>query len=412
MNQTKKRLSIINLAISITDIETIQLQVLKLGLLRSDSKIQEIISMLQAENYAQAQGLITTYIETPMEEILQRSAQKDEDIQRQKEQAIIEEFDLFVEEPEKEELPIQEINDLEAFVDPVAEPKKLSAEQVNYDTLLNVDADDILPDNIELDLSHTKEDTFFDSVTNRSIDEVFTQNISKDTFFDDPQQILQEEIHKEEIPLEETVEKISEEPVAQEEVLIEEAIIPDLTAEQTNKPAQYKAISYIDQKFQNALKQYPSIESSDKKFFSVVSLLHKVSLDGYNEKDIEETIEKIEELSLDNKAEASQLLLIIASTESKYAQFRLARALYKGEILKKNLSESYTLINNLAVNDDYPEAICDLGQFYEYGIGIDKDITKAKLLYKQAMDLDIKRAEAHYKRINKADRRLFSFFKK
>ena len=363
MNQTKKRLSIINLAISITDIETIQLQVLKLGLLRSDSKIQEIISMLQAENYAQAQGLISTYIETPMEEILQRSAQKDEDIQKQKEQAIIEEFDLFVEEPEKEEEPVKEIDNLEAFVDPVAEPKKLSTEQVNYDTLLNVDANDILPDNIELDLSHTQEDTFFDSVTNRSIDEVFTQNISKDTFFDDPQQILEEEIHKEIIPLEEVSEKIGEEPIVQEEVLIEEVVIPDLTAEQTNKPTPYKAISYIDQKFQNALKQYPPIESSDKKFFSVVSLLHKISLDGYNEEDIEKTIEKIEELSLDNKAEASQLLLIIASTESKYAQFRLARALYKGEILKKNLSESYTLINSLAVNDDYPEAICDLGHF-------------------------------------------------
>jgi len=393
MNQTKKRLSIINLAISITDIETIQLQVLKLGLLRSDNKIQEIISMLQAENYAQAQGLISTYIETPMEEILQRSAQKDEDIQKQKEQAIIEEFDLFVEEPEKEEKPVKEIDDLEAFVDPVAEPKKLSTEQVNYDTLLNVDADDILPDNIELDLSHTQEDTFFDSVTNRSIDEVFTQNISKDTFFDDPQHIPKEEISK-------------------EEVLTEETVVPDLTGEQNNRLSPYKAISYIDQKFQNALKQYPPIESSDKKFFSVVSLLHKISLDGYNEEDIEKTIEKIEELSLDNKAEASQLLLIIASTESKYAQFRLARALYKGEILKKNLSESYTLINSLAVNDDYPEAICDLGQFYEYGIGIDKDITKAKLLYKQAMDLGIKRAEAHYQKLNKADGGLFSFFKK
>jgi hypothetical protein len=411
MNQTKKRLSIINLAISITDIETIQLQVLKLGLLRSDSKIQEIISMLQAENYAQAQGLISTYIETPMEEILQRSAQKDEDIQKQKEQAIIEEFDLFVEEPEKEEEPVKEIDNLEAFVDPVAEPKKLSTEQVNYDTLLNVDANDILPDNIELDLSHTQEDTFFDSVTNRSIDEVFTQNISKDTFFDDPQHIPKEEISKEEVPTEKVSQKISE-PIAQEEVLTEETVVPDLTGEQNNRLSPYKAISYIDQKFQNALKQYPPIESSDKKFFSVVSLLHKISLDGYNEEDIEKTIEKIEELSLDNKAEASQLLLIIASTESKYAQFRLARALYKGEILKKNLSESYTLINSLAVNDDYPEAICDLGQFYEYGIGIDKDITKAKLLYKQAMDLGIKRAEAHYQKLNKADGGLFSFFKK
>ncbi len=63
MNQTKKRLSIINFAISITDIETIQLQVLKLGMLKTDEKIQEIITAIQTENYAQAQRLIAVYIE-------------------------------------------------------------------------------------------------------------------------------------------------------------------------------------------------------------------------------------------------------------------------------------------------------------------------------------------------------------
>ena len=61
MNQTQKRLSIINLAISITDIETIQLQILKLGLLKTDTKIQEIIAVLQAENYAKAQFMVKTF---------------------------------------------------------------------------------------------------------------------------------------------------------------------------------------------------------------------------------------------------------------------------------------------------------------------------------------------------------------
>ena len=48
-----------------TDIETIQLQILKLGLLKSDDKIQEIIETLYETNYAQAQALIIEYIETP-----------------------------------------------------------------------------------------------------------------------------------------------------------------------------------------------------------------------------------------------------------------------------------------------------------------------------------------------------------
>ena len=76
MNQTKKRLSIINHAISITDIETIQLQVLKLVPLKSDLKIQGIVEAIQAENYAKAQGLINTYIEAPTENIIQRTSRK------------------------------------------------------------------------------------------------------------------------------------------------------------------------------------------------------------------------------------------------------------------------------------------------------------------------------------------------
>jgi len=409
MNQTKKRLSIINLAISITDIETIQLQMLKLGLLRSDSKIQEIISMLQAENYAQAQGLISAYIETPMEEILQRSAQKDEDIEKKKEQAIIEEFDLFVEEPEKQEEPVKEIDDLEAFIDPVAEPKKISAEQVNYDALLNVDANEILPDNIELDISHSPKDTFFDTATNRSIDKVFTQGLDRDTFFDD----IEEHAKEEDPTQKEIMEKIIEESVPiEEETPVEEDIssvsIQDTEPESTH----YNAISYIDQKFQNMSIQYPPVQTSDENFPSVDAWLRKISHEGYSEKEIEEIIEHIEKLGLDNKAEAAELLLLTAATESKYARFQLARALYRGDLLQKNIPEAFALINALAVNDDYPEAICDLGQFYEYGIGVDKDSTKAKLLYKDAMGLGIQRASQHYERLNKQEGGLFSFLKK
>ncbi|SFV57390.1 hypothetical protein MNB_SV-8-943 [hydrothermal vent metagenome] len=411
MNQTKKRLSIINLAISITDIETIQLQMLKLGLLRSDSRIQEIITMLQAENYAQAQGLITSYIETPMEEILQRSAQKEIDIEKKKEEAIIEEFDLFVEEPEKQDGPVKEIDDLNAFIDPVAEPKKLSTqEQVNYDALLNVGADEILPDNIELDISHSSQDTFFDTATNRSIDEVFTQDLERDTFFDTSDETTKkEEIEEEEeAPLESfevSVPKKEETPIEKE--------IPSAPLEE-NQPesAHYHAISYIDQKFQNMTIQYPPVQTSDENFPSVDAWLRKISHEGYSEDEIEEIIGHIEKLRIGNKAEAAELLLLTSATESKYARFQLARALYRGDLLQKNIPEAFALINALAVNDDYPEAICDLGQFYEYGVGVDKDSTKAKLLYKNAMELGIKRAVEHYKRLNNENEGFFSFLNK
>ena len=96
MNQTKKRLSIINHAISITDVETIQLQVLKLAPLKTDQKIQEIVTAIQAENYAKAQGLINAYIEAPTENIIQRTSQEDKNMINQEDQAIIDEFDLFI----------------------------------------------------------------------------------------------------------------------------------------------------------------------------------------------------------------------------------------------------------------------------------------------------------------------------
>ena len=96
MNQTQKRLSIIKLAISITDIETIQLQLLKLTPIKTDAKIQEILSLLQAGNYAQAQGLITDYIDSAPEEILQRTSQDGKQVISDEDQAIIDEFNLFV----------------------------------------------------------------------------------------------------------------------------------------------------------------------------------------------------------------------------------------------------------------------------------------------------------------------------
>jgi len=116
MNQTKKRLHIIKLAISITDIDCIQHQILKLSQLRSDAKLQKILDMLHSKNYAQAQALITAYIDTPIDEIIQRSTQENtpsEETQAKmireiKESAVIEAFDLFP-EPEDE----QEIKELE-----------------------------------------------------------------------------------------------------------------------------------------------------------------------------------------------------------------------------------------------------------------------------------------------------------
>jgi TPR repeat protein len=158
--------------------------------------------------------------------------------------------------------------------------------------------------------------------------------------------------------------------------------------------------------------QYPAQEDSGKRFESVTNWLEKISNEGYTEVEVEEVMNYIDKIKSSSKEEAAKLLLISASTESKYAQFRLARSLFKGDILQKNSDEAYTLINRLAVNEDYPEAICDLAQFYEHGIGIAKDKYKAEALYKEAMDAGIKRATEHFTRLKKQNKSFLSFLTK
>ncbi len=428
MNQTKKRLAIIKLAISMTDTETIQLQVLKLRLLKTDSRMNEILGLLGEEQYVQAQKLISEYIESPSQTtVVQRTSQVDtfftpmpeesaqndiyesmlekkeetltsdmiadniltlqEKIQQAKDQAVIDEFQLFAETESVEEQ--SELVNYDDYLDTVPSSKKMSTESINYDTLLNVNAQDVLPDNIDLSLEEEKKDTFF----SEEIPKVKT--INKDDFFDiqDPTSTL-----KEIIPEQRAEEKLHTEKKAE-------------TNDLSHTDTTYNKIPHINEKFKNMQHQYPPQHQSTKSFSSVDAWLLQISNEGYTESDIEEMIQNIEKTSTSNKSEAAQLLLITAATESKYARFRLARALYKGEILQKNLPESFTLMHLLAMNDNYPEAICDLGQFYENGIGTTKDKKRALELYKEAMELGIHRAIDHYERIAKS-KKLFSLFGK
>jgi len=411
MNQTKKRLQIIKLAISITDLETIQLQILKLAPLKTDEKIQKIIAGLQAENYAHTQALITTYIENPMEEILQRSSQEAMQLKKEREKAIIEEFDLFVTTPEEKKEKKKEFFDFTTLT--LEDVPEQEQETTDFDALLNIEADDILPGNIELDISHTPRDTFFDlpeqHAENTKKSHIDTSFIPKDTFFDTAEELpVIQEVQKEEVVHKEETTVPSEEH-SKETIQEESTTIP---AEE-NIPSQYRAIPYIDQKFKNMHTQYPPVQENNEDYASVNTWLLQISNDGYTNDEVEEMIAYITKLAEENSlAEAAQLLLIAGATKSKFAQFILARALYKGEILQKNLSESFTLINRLAMDDDYPEAICDLAQFYENGISIDKDKKKAETLYKDAMDLGIKRAVGHYERVRKQNQGFFSTFKK
>ncbi len=417
MNQTQKRLSIIKLAISIGDKETIQLQMLKLAPLKTDRKIQEILRGLQAENYAQTLPLITEYIETPPEAILQRTVQ-DEIQTPEEDEAIIEEFDLFrvpaKETPEQtnEIVNIEEFENADTFDTSLPEKD----EKINYDSLLNLQSDDILQGNIYIQQTRLEEedDDFFEN-RNETENFNYTEVIEKDDFFHN------ESAFPDPLPEEsddiQTDENLQRELSDFENPTVPESVVTDpgqsgteaIEAEETSETVTYyDPLPYIDQKFKNMLTQYPPVELPSRSYASVNTWLQKIATEGYTETEIETLIETVMQRSKeDEKAEAAQLLLIAAATHSPYAQFILARALFKGDVLEQNLPEAFTLINRMAMDDDYPEAICDLAQLYEHGIGVEADEERAQALYKEAMERGIKRAKAHYERLSKANKGLF-----
>ncbi|MBD3790201.1 MAG: sel1 repeat family protein [Campylobacterales bacterium] len=448
MNPTKKRLKIIKLAISLTDNETIQLQMLKLSMYKTDVKLQEILTALQHESFAHAQELINTYIETPTEEILQRSKQEYEQIQKEKEMAIIEEFDLFFSddenETEKEEINLDTLLDIK----PVKDEKPKT---VDFNALLDLKADDILKNNITLNYepSQAKRDAFFEE----KIPSVQNKRTEEDDFFFAIDSSLQTDLPAEEnmeiltIPLKEGQTMNITAPLETDSIHNNESIPStqedhfffsldassqiDLSTEEnpdrltivseeeqtTNieKPLEtdsvtgYKSISYIDQKLANLNTQFPPQEIMIETSALVNQYLNKIKNQGYTDKDIEEIFQAIHQKRQTDKADAAQLLLLAGATESVFAQFMLSRELYKGELLQKNISEAITRIYKLAM-DDYPEAICDLAQFYEHGIGKEKDKDHALELYKEAMELGVHRAAKHYERLLKEKKGFLGLF--
>jgi len=419
MNQTKKRLAIIKLAISMTDTETIQLQILKLDLLKTDDRMKEIITMLNEHNYVQAQRLISSYIEVPNDTIIQRASKVEESteikssksltlqekIQRAKKKVVADEFHSLANSPKgviKTTEAIENKINYDPLVDIAPEPEEPSTDNVNYDALLDIKADDILAENITLDISKKEKNILAEKEIT-----IKTSSLPNDDFLDMIQPSIDE-------PEASTLKEIwhSQKNKSQKKHKTKTSSIEKETSTPKAQETDYGAIPYIEQKLKNMNSQYPPVHTSSDTISSDDEWLLKIANEGYSESEVEKMIRKAEQLSQTNKAKAAQLFLLTTATQSKYANLRLARELYKGELLKKNLKEAFAIINRLAINDDYPEAVCDLGQFYENGITTKKDKKKAKELYEEAMNLGIQRAGNHYRRLLKEEKGIFSVFKK
>ncbi|MDM5272018.1 hypothetical protein PGH07_07490 [Sulfurovum sp. zt1-1] len=417
MNQTKKRLSIINLAISITDIETIQLQIAKLRLIRTDTKIQKIIDALESESYALAQNLIQEYIDTPIQEIHQRvSNGHHKRSYSQRELELIEQFDLFLTDESYEDQ--SEIVDINQYLQTSAASSKEKTE-VDFDKLLD----------IEESRPEEEEEVYFSAFEEEALssesDTYLPEPVSTaDTTFEDSSLLHEEQIatpiYDEALAVETTdnttmlAEQATEMTAAYEKALKPSNAqeISDETITARNKNTKYRPIFSIKQQFLDASQKYPLLVNSTQPYDSVTEWIDQISHEhGYAKSDVEKTVinalKLAEEETAFQRSEAAELLLLSGLTEDEFGQLILAREFFKGRLFEKNISEAFKRIEQLA-SREYPEAICDLAQFYEHGVGTKKNKKTAKELYEKAMHFGIKRAQRHFQRLSK-ESGLFSF---
>ncbi len=424
LGQIGKRLQIIKIAISLTDDETIQLQRSKLRLYKNES-LNNILSVIDDENYAQASNLIDRFIngsdeggsdESHIPETVTTHRVKIT-TRTKEEEELIKKFGLLETgaSPSIGHAPLIDDEMLwlasgdsepksEPYI-PAPQPKKPTTEEImaRYDTLIEPD---FSSKSSEPDEEFDEEnDNFF---TANLDEESETEQQSEDDTLE-PAEIGNESTLGQEMDLLQTKTKAQKNSILGDKILDNKPNeeLREIRSVKPSIPSSYPPISYIDQKIRNMLNQYTLMMATSERSKEEERLLYKISLEGYTEEDIEQAIESVNRLKEEGKlGEAARLLLTAASTESIFAQFMLARELFKGEILQRDLPEAFTQINRLAMND-YPEAICDLAQLYENGIGIAKDKKKAFNLYQDALELGIKRAEPHIARMEESSKGVF-----
>ena len=173
----------------------------------------------------------------------------------------------------------------------------------------------------------------------------------------------------------------------------------------------YAPVPHIEQKFRQSFVLYPPVKESEIWVEEAVKFLKTSAVSSFTDADVKILLDEYRfYLDKNDIAKAAQLLLLAASTDSKMAQFLLARELFNGKILVRDLNKSFDIMKNLA-NNFYPDAVCDLAQFYEYGIGVPKDKAVAIKLYEKAFQLGVARASKHIDRLKESSGILSTIFK-
>ncbi len=386
VNQIKKRLEIIKIAISMTDSETIRLQLLKLEPFEIDPKLDEIIDLLKMKNYAQAQYLITDYINPT--KIIEEESEKpktkpQEKIQKEKRHSILEEFQILmptnknIEEEEDEEE--QDESSYEVFP-----PHKV---------LLEIRDEEDELDEEEHDGDFDKEDIETDEEEIADFDarHVEIENDEEEIRYGEEDSIEQyEEIQdtQEDDALSDEDENTSEEENDSDENELDER----------RKPT---PIRDIQERFEQIYGVYNFAHETDTRYQSTKIWITQIKNRGVTDSSLQAMLRHIENLKgRDDTSEAAQLICVCAATNLQLGRLLLARELYRGKLVAQDEVEAYKIIHELA-EEDYNEALCDLGQFYEFGVAVSKNEKKAKELYEKAIQEGLQRARPHLERVSK-----------
>jgi hypothetical protein len=368
MNQMQKRLEIIKIAISMTDEETIRLQLLKLEHFEDDSNLGEIIAQLKQKYYAKAQVLITEYnaksktADETNKEIVTQEVTNQSNTNNAK--VIIKEFALL--KPiNKNSITIKitnSANDIE--------------EKINYEAL-------------ETDSSSSEIEIKDDMCIDTENDSKYDANHQNQHNMNDTTDITETDSSGEQI---------------------EESLNTDSTLSTGSNNFMYAKIPDISTIFHNTVAYYlsKSITIVSK---SATAWMKHIENGGYTDDEIYKILLYINQLKeKGNFLEAEQLAVLCGSTESNLGRLLFARELIKGDIFEKNEIKAFELIKELALAG-YDEAICDYGQLVEHGIGTQANSKHAEELYKDAVALDSERARRLYEAIRKKNNKFLSYFR-
>jgi len=459
MEEIIKRLQILKLSIALKDFDSIDLQISRLEKLNINQQVHNIIALIKNKQHYHAMMSINAY---PNDLYSSEYYSK----MRVEEEAIIDEFDLFentpkggsepvvtkapaVEKIEDETEVLEQLKEQEEkfhheqeemeeekeeqggviknswFVeDETQESKPTKRENVTKEEE-STPSETTSDESDENEPANTYNSWYEDSKINTQIDTTNPLSYTKDYTFDEPQREPESNTYDHNLIMDDDLDDIAkdyyrqkfEEDVDQvkyaseeEEESVQEERLGAFEGEEkgVDENGLYHPIQFLDQKFKSILNRFPqkeSIESNLDSIKHIVALFEK----PYAEAEVSMALSQFDEFKKNEEyEEAAKILLVVANTQSPNAHFRLARELFKGDVLEQNYPEAFIQMNDLAL-DGYVEAICDLGQFYEYGIGIKKDRKKALSLYEEAHGLGLERAKELYDKLENTKKNFFSY---